>query len=382
MSNLIATDLQGQEVDSSVLDLFELTTVSGTFYFHSGLGSDLADIQFRDKVSPFTVRTYNAIPMILDGVEMSSSGAPNRPTLSIANVTNDLKTELGITNYDKLVGATLVRRQTLEKYLVGQSPDQSNPPIEMPSVSYRIDRVSRETNLAVTFELAVIYDLEGVQLPRRKVVGKYCSWMYQGYNLFDNGGCVWSPSSVVKTLDSSDNEVTHEIFFDENDSPIVASSWLSSNSTAWTHGTAYTVNSYVVHLSKYYRCEVAHTGNNSKDPTDGTGHWKRVFAYTGYSSSATYPVDSYVKHQVTLSNGKALSTVWKAVAASYSGAAHAPAVNSSYWVRADLCGKTLQSCKCRFQATMVDNNNASAPSSRKNSSSTLPFGAFPGTKRF
>ena len=95
--------------------------------------------------------------MLLDGVEISSSGAANRPTLTIANVTSDLKLALGITEYDELVGHTLVRRQTFENYLVGGSdPDQSNPPIELNSVRYKIDRVSNLTNIAVTFELAVV----------------------------------------------------------------------------------------------------------------------------------------------------------------------------------------------------------------------------------
>ena len=96
MTNLIASDTQGQEITSGLVELFELTTSEGTFYFHPGLKEDFTSIQFRDRESPNTARTYIAIPMILDGVEISSAGAPNRPSLTIANVTSDLKTAVGI----------------------------------------------------------------------------------------------------------------------------------------------------------------------------------------------------------------------------------------------------------------------------------------------
>lgn len=124
MTNLIATDLQGTEVSSAVVDLFEITTEAGTFYFHPGIGEDLDDVQFRDKVGG-AIRTYNAIPMMLDGVDLSATGASHRPNLTIANVTSELKTTVGITDYDDLTGATLVRRQTLQKYLVGNSGDST-----------------------------------------------------------------------------------------------------------------------------------------------------------------------------------------------------------------------------------------------------------------
>ena len=117
MTNLIATDLQGQEVDSPILDLFELTYGGNTYYFHAGVEEDLTTVQFRDKESPSTIRTYTPIPIIFDGMEISSSGAVSRPNLTVANVTSDLKNTVGITRYKDLIGATLVRRQTLQKYL-------------------------------------------------------------------------------------------------------------------------------------------------------------------------------------------------------------------------------------------------------------------------
>ena len=53
MSNVIATDVQTQEIDSALVELFEITLPNGTtLYFHPGLDSDLTDVQFRDKTAP------------------------------------------------------------------------------------------------------------------------------------------------------------------------------------------------------------------------------------------------------------------------------------------------------------------------------------------
>ena len=434
MTNLIASDTQGQEITSGLVELFELTTSEGTFYFHPGLKEDFTSIQFRDRTSPtnpvtagsfiigntytiatvgnttFTaigagndnigtsfvatgagsgtgtanqtdnsIRTYTAIPMILDGVEISSAGAPNRPSLTIANVTSDLKTAVGITEYDELSGATLVRRQTLEKYLVGGSdPDQSNPPIELNTVKYKIDRVSSLTNITATFELSVTYDLEGIQLPRRVVVGKFCSWMYQGHELKSSGGCIWDKDGNFQTVDASDSSVTHKLFFDLNDTPLILLSLLQSTASAWSAGQSYTQSSYVTYSGIYYRCEIAHTSSQSTRPDLNTGQWLKVRSYTVYSSSTNYVAGNLVQ-ATTTHFGKSIETVWKALA---SNTGKAPAVGSSYWQREELCGKKLSSCKCRFQARMVNNNASSVPQSSKDTSGTLPFGAFPGTSRF
>ena len=55
MSNVIATDVQGQEVDSGLVELFEITLPNNTIlYLHPGVDSDLTDVRFRDSTSPTT----------------------------------------------------------------------------------------------------------------------------------------------------------------------------------------------------------------------------------------------------------------------------------------------------------------------------------------
>jgi len=378
MTNLIATDLQGTEVSSAVVDLFEITTESGTFYFHPGIGEDLDDVQFRDKVGG-AIRTYNAIPMMLDGVDLSATGASHRPNLTIANVTSELKTTVGITDYDDLTGATLVRRQTLQKYLVGNSGD-STPPVEMTTASYKIDRVSALNAIAVTFELAAVYDLQGIALPRRVMVGKYCSWIYQGFELQDNGGCVWKKNSKVRTVDPSNANayVEHDVLYNQEDKPLVDNAYLSGRSN-WATATAYNQDSYVKFSGKIYRAQIPHTSSATNDPTDNTGHWIEALAWTAYSASATYTTGALVKASC-LASGKTLTTIFRSLQTNNLN--NAPSLSSGFWEREELCSKTLNGCKSRYGARQVSTAANSAPSAKHDSSAVLPFGGFVGTLKF
>ena len=94
----------------------------------------------------------------------------------------------------------------------------------------------------------MFYDLEGIQLPRRVVVGKFCSWMYQGHDLRSNGGCIWSSQGTLNTLSSSDTSIPHTLFFDEDDTPLILTSLFQSVTSLWSSGQNYTQSSYVYNL--------------------------------------------------------------------------------------------------------------------------------------
>jgi lambda family phage minor tail protein L len=197
MSNLIATDLQGQEVSSGLITLFELELPDGTFvFFHPGTNASLGSVQFRNKTTT-AVQTYEPFPMMIDGLEVASDGALSRPTFSVANIGTNFKTLLGGYTAKDLVGQRITRRQTLEKYLVGGGSHDASmvSDTELNKVTYVIDRISLENSAIITFEVTAIYDLEGITVPRREQVGKFCSWVYQGNSLYDKGGCTWKQNS-------------------------------------------------------------------------------------------------------------------------------------------------------------------------------------------
>jgi lambda family phage minor tail protein L len=211
MSNLIASDLQGQEVSSAVITLFELELPDGTFvFFHPGTNASLGSVQFRNKTTT-AVQTYEPFPMMIDGLEVTSDGAINRPTLSIANIGTTFKTLLRGYVPKDLVGQRITRRQTLEKYLVGGGSHDASMvnDTELSKVTYVIDRISAESSAVLTFEVTAIYDLEGVTLPRREQVGKFCSWVYQGDRLYDKGGCTWHAESKYESQKLFDDFTCH-----------------------------------------------------------------------------------------------------------------------------------------------------------------------------
>lgn len=332
MSELISA-VQLQEPGSELVELYELTLGSSTIYFHSGVEEDLSTVEFRDRTSPYTVREYTAFPIEMDGVELSADGSINRPTLTLANVANTFSSLIGNIKAEDLIGERVTKRTTLKKYLYGETGDAS-PPVEFPVRKFILDRISSENNVAVSYELSAPYDLSGIKLPNRTVVGKYCSWQYQGYNLDEKGGCIWNKNSVVSYANGSNGIVTHKAYFTEDDEPIVPE---GSTMTGWA------VDQYKT--------------------------------YTSFNPTLEYNPGDYVEY-----NDGIQTTVWKCIR---SVSNNLPSKNSMYWEKGDVCGKKLSSCKCRFQ--FIPQNKAvsnSNPSTEKNTGKILPFGAFIGSMKF
>jgi lambda family phage minor tail protein L len=154
MTDLIATDVQGQEVDSAFITLFELDLPNGgKAFFHPGLDSSLENVHFRDATTPSQINEYIALPMDIDGLELQSDGALNRPTFSVANVTSVFEDQLGFTIHD-IIGQRLTRRTTLQKYLDDGTGNSATPPVEFGKITYVIDRLAGENPTVVSFEVA------------------------------------------------------------------------------------------------------------------------------------------------------------------------------------------------------------------------------------
>lgn len=294
MSDIIDS-VQLQEVGDGLIDLFEIEIRGETIYLYGGYDGQGASVFFADAGG--TLKEYFEFPIELEGLEMVSDGAAARPTLRIANVLsliglmNDDASEigneaayLGITKNEDLIGAKVTRRRTLEQHL-----NTAGTPVEFPKQIFILDRISAENNIVVEFELASPFDVEGVQIPNRVVVGKYCPWKYQGATAtVPSGGCTWPQNSRNLWYDIDDNTIT---------------------------------------------------------------------GFTTYSSVATYVKDDKVQYD---------NKIWRCVRNVSAG--KTPDKFPAYWTRIDLCGKTINSCKIRFQ-----NSNTNAP---------LPFGGFPGSRKF
>src|SRR6056300_1011246 len=127
MSNdIITTDLQSQSVESPLVELYELDLGNGTtLFFHSGLDENLVTVKFHpvgqpnSNTNPSLVNEYAAMPILMEGIEATSDGASNRPTLTVANVSSLFRGLLDDEEFgfEDLIGARITRRQTFAKYL-------------------------------------------------------------------------------------------------------------------------------------------------------------------------------------------------------------------------------------------------------------------------
>lgn len=368
MSQELGVDSLKQEINSGLLEFYELEVGADTLYFHDGKNENSQDITFDSN-------DYIALPILMTGIEHKADGASPRPSLTIANVESILKsnskfqTDLSATNFriDDLVGAKLTRRRTLEKYLT------SNPLVEFRKDTYIIDRIEEKNNLYVSFELASAFDLDGIRLPSRIVVGKYCPWKYQGASTEETnitkrrGACFWKSFSQIPHSAGTFSSV----FVTDDDEYLVSKTALDATSPA-TSISSHDTNVIVKISNKYYQ---SLTDSNTAAVTDTTS-WRPLQVYTTWSaSSVSYSIDDFVLHS---------NIPWKALQAHTSAAEKTPEQGSAYWEKGDTCGKLLESCKKRYQAIGINSNTGTSfiPSINLDTSKMLPFGAFPGSRKF
>lgn len=288
----------GAKEGDPLLEFFDVTlpgfaddSTSGVFHLFAGL-EDTIPV---DAIE-FDGNEYLAIPIQLSGIESKASGAISRPTLTVANIPvlsrsrdvqeatlDDIRDgtinslELPFEKNADLLGAKIVYRQA---YL--SQCNQPNTPQEFPKATFFIDRVSGENQLQVTFELASPLDMEGAKIPNRYVIGQYCPWHYQGRDLGMGGGCTWRYK-----------EVEQHSFFRSDDTKI------TGTINDWSDTTNYTAGNIV---------------KTTHSTTQQVQIWEALFNNTDKN----------------------------------------PDTQRRYWKRIDLCGKTLNSCKIRFQGQTID----------------------------
>tara|TARA_R110002020_G_scaffold169692_3_gene359030 strand:- start:1833 stop:2534 length:702 start_codon:yes stop_codon:yes gene_type:complete len=116
------------------------------------------------------------IPYKSEGFAITNEGVPPNPSITIANI--GLQVTALVNSYDDLLGAKLIRRRVLARYLDdGATPD---PNAHWPNEVWFIQQKSIESKLSVTFELSTPFDLDGVTLPKRRALRYACPWVYRG----------------------------------------------------------------------------------------------------------------------------------------------------------------------------------------------------------
>lgn len=153
--------------------------------------------------------TYNPVPIALGGVEISGSNKLPTPKLSIGNV-DGYMTNLSQA-YDDLIGFRLIRIRTYGKYLksiggtavIPQIPNAASAHFT-PEVWF-FNRKEQETKLGVTYELASVFDIEGLSIPKRRLYANYCPFTYRGLECQYAGAAVPTAGEAdgcAKTLEA------------------------------------------------------------------------------------------------------------------------------------------------------------------------------------
>jgi len=236
--NKVERELHSLE-PSAIIELFQLhltAAVNGVdqvYYFHAGTNQVSENIIFTDAfVEPNEARTYSAVPIEVDGFEVTTKGTLPRPSMKIANANGAITALLNAYNP---LRAEVRRIRTCKKFLdsanfptlffVTQTDDQLitqsgdslfsgeglNPAADPTAVfnggyeSWYIDRVATENPQVVEFELVGKLDLTNLRLPARQVV-EHCPWIYKGTECRYKPGKRFNLSNQELADDASDSD--------------------------------------------------------------------------------------------------------------------------------------------------------------------------------
>ena len=385
----VVEQAQKQEIASAVINLWELQLKGDEYaHFFEDVEEDLSTVQFRDREDSSVINSYTALPLGAEGFEVQSDGPSQRPTITFANVL-----------------------RTLYKYTYGQSGDSPDRSIEYPIQMYFVDRIAEETPEMITFELASGFDLAGVMTPRRVITGNSCSWVYTGAAPEKTaaervGACSWS--EYGRTVDRYGDVQT--VYFNKKDEPIV-----HINSVEGTYSSGAVVQDRIYRTTAdtsnfekisstgaltsagtvYDYWQADRSRDNPGTPGDENANFRRVRVYDTYSASTTYNVYTNIDYNEYVAHDRGgeispdpdtYAKIWQVSTKTQTGGAHnATPDHNSFWQLGDQCSKSLTGCALRFRCQFSDSGTAS-PEYKVPSTvlvqGQLPFGGFPGSKKF
>jgi lambda family phage minor tail protein L len=424
----------------TLVHMYEIEKADGSIVrFSSYNHANNSPIQMYDYDDNSQLNTYYTLPIHADGFEKNQAGAIARPKLNVSTSTDSTNPEVSFkkaigSDFHSLLGQKIVRRTTMDKYLKDGSADteSGNTPVEFSREVWIIDKVSSEDAMSVEFELNAPFDLDGVMVPKRTIVGNGCAWEYQGASPTRKesqkiGGCSWHTHGEYR----KGSATKFALYVNQDDHYILPNSgvvsWDSLTGNV-TINTLYSYNQTVVRMNadgsytsvtqpSYWQARSSGTKASKGTPSENNSNFVRAAVYDDYNASTTYYAytddryNNYVRKTEivnppttlgfpsTPSNGATASfyamdwtyvsanTAWEATGYSLWQAKTTNTGNTpgfgAYWKKGDICGKRLSSCSRRFNASPSDLSSASSnPKADELNTATLPFGAFPGSKRF
>lgn len=124
---------------------------------------------------------YDAYPVEAEGFARTGEQPPT-PKFRVANIDGVIGALCLL--FDDLVGAKVIVRRTLVKYLDAANFPGGNPTADpdehFPDEIWFIERKASEDKETVEFELSSATDFGGVQLPGRQIIAGTCPWIMRG----------------------------------------------------------------------------------------------------------------------------------------------------------------------------------------------------------
>lgn len=195
----ITADIQSLSPDATI-ELFVLDAtnyVGGTISrFHCGTNALTQPIVWQGN-------TYSPLPIEASGFDITTTGTLPRPKIKVANI-GGLFSALAAQN-DDLVGCKVTRKRTFSKYLdvvnfAGGVNVLEDPNQHFPDDVWFVEQKTSENRFIVEWELASVFDLQGVMLPNRQVIQDSCPWRYRGAECGYTGTAYFDLADVPTTL--------------------------------------------------------------------------------------------------------------------------------------------------------------------------------------
>lgn len=154
--------------------------------------------------------TYHPIPIETDGLERRAEGSTSRPRIRVGNA-DGVISELIHSVPHELEGALLIRRTVYARNL-DNGPEADPRAVWDAFDVWQLEQKLQENFLQVEYELSSKPDVQGLDLPLRRVQSDLCMWTYKGPD------CGWVPEvgfyvdeRNVPTADPAEDECALDV---------------------------------------------------------------------------------------------------------------------------------------------------------------------------
>ena len=309
----------------AVIELFQLqleAAIHGsdtTHYFFNGVNQKTTTGQII-----FAGNTYIALPIEAEGFEFKGDGTLPRPTMRIANTNSFVTAVLLAVNEttpgNDLTGAKLTRIRTLSRFLDAANFDNDTNPYgtpdptstgEMPRDVYYVDRKVSENRDLVEFELASVFDMEGVTAPRRVALDNICQWTYRGPE------CGYTGDEFTENDVSEITEAAPNLTFNTGDNQLTAGNELFENQE-------------LVSSNGWYRLRVQPDGNLVIYDKAGTAVWDHGQGVRNPQGAGQYRLRMQPDGNLVMYDRQTNEVIWTGIDTNQRGAASAVSFTDFY----------------------------------------------------